>query len=47
MCAPTAFTTELTKSTEIFLFIFFVGSVLSVVNRPLAHSIRHSTFYLH
>ena len=46
MRASTAFTTEPTKGTEIFLSIFFVDSVLSVVNYPVAHSIRHSILSL-
>lgn len=44
MWVSTAFTTEPAESTEIFSFIFFVDSVLSVVNLLLAHPIRHSIF---
>jgi hypothetical protein len=40
-CACCTVQAEPAKGTEIFLFIFFVDSVLSVVNYPVAHSIRH------
>jgi hypothetical protein len=52
MWASTEFTTEPAESTEMFPFIFSlarrpgwaVGSVLSVVNDPLAHPFSHSPF---